>query len=572
MRRISLLLLLVAAAVPSYGAEQWLRLATPNFEIYTSAGEKKGRAAILHFEQMRDFFLKASPVKNLSDVPVRLIDFGSDAEYRTYGINSASVAYYVPGAARDFIVMDEARLSDFGVATHEYFHLVVRHSGMRLPVWLNEGWADVYSSLRPMKGEAAIGDLIPGRVAELTNSKWLDFDTLTSVTQSSPIYNETDRVGIFYAESWALAHMLYLSPEYAPNFGKFVTALSQGKTNDEAFRVAWGKTGEQVFADLESYFKRKRLVGRIYETRLTKEQLEPVAEPVSEFDARVALAELLSATHRREDAREAFRKLEAEQPGNPGVARLLGYLALQDQDWASAIRYFEEAFTAGETDARMCYALGIMERDAKGKPQLVLAALERAIKSRPGYTDAEINLGVTKIMQRDFAGGIAALVTIPSVTPAAAPLVYCNLTYAHIETGELGAARQDLETCRKYAKTDADTARANQLARSIEALSKPAAGVKPGEKRRAVAGTVQSLECSSGTSGPARLHVLAGAEQVMLDLPEPAAVEITRGAATAPDAAFELRCGPLKPVPVVVEYAPPLSGSGSQGILRRLEF
>src|SRR5580692_4168888 len=101
MRRVFLLSrlfsMLVALSIPSFAAEQWLRMTTPNFEIYTSAGDKKGRAAILHFEQVRDFFLKASPVKNLSDVPVRLIDFGSDAEYRTYGINSASVAYFVGG-------------------------------------------------------------------------------------------------------------------------------------------------------------------------------------------------------------------------------------------------------------------------------------------------------------------------------------------------------------------------------------------------------------------------------------------------------------------------------------------
>ena len=101
--RRTVLFLLVAASIPSFAAEQWLRITSPDFELYTSAGEKKGRAALLHFEQVRDFFLKASPVKNLSDVPVRLIDFGSDAEYRSYGVTAASVAYYVPGAARDFI-------------------------------------------------------------------------------------------------------------------------------------------------------------------------------------------------------------------------------------------------------------------------------------------------------------------------------------------------------------------------------------------------------------------------------------------------------------------------------------
>ena len=82
-------------------------------------------------------------------------------------------------------------------------------------------------------------------------------------SRSSPIYNEEARrrAGIFHrAESWAFAHMLYLSPEYADNFGKFVTALSRGKRNTEPVlcRIAWGKTGDQVMSDLESYAKRKR--------------------------------------------------------------------------------------------------------------------------------------------------------------------------------------------------------------------------------------------------------------------------------------------------------------------------
>jgi tetratricopeptide (TPR) repeat protein len=568
MRRVVLLLL--AAALPSLAADQWLRITTPDFELYTSAGEKKGRAVILHFERVREFFLKASPVRNLSDVPVRLIEFGSDEEYRRYAVTSAAVAYYLPGAARDFIVMDEEKMRDLGTATHEYTHLIVRHSGLRLPVWLNEGWAEVYSSLRPLKNEAAIGDLIPGRMAELNREKWLDFETLTSVTQSSPIYRESDRIGIFYAESWALAHMLYLAPEYAEGFGKFVTALNQGRNSDEACRLTWGKSGAQVFEDLRKYFDRKKLVGRIYETRLDKAQAEPVVVPLGDFDASLGLAELLAAAGKVQEAKQAFDRLEAEQPGNPAVARSLGFLAVQNKDLAGALRYFEQAFERGETDARMCFALAMMERDARQKPDLIVAALERAVKSRPGYTEAEMNLGLMKIARRDYPGGIAALMGIDKVTPEQAPLVFCNLAYARVETGELEAARSDLGTCRKWAKTSAEVSRATELGRMIDARSKPAAGVQAGEKTRRVTGTARSLECTSGDGGPARLHIVNGPSELMFDVPEAAAVEVIR--TQAGDAGFAMRCGPLKPIPLTVEFAAPLGPTASVGIARRVEF
>ena len=105
-----------------------------------------------------------------------------------------------------------------------------------------------------------MGDLLPGRMQELGQDQWLDFDSLTSVDQQSPIYNESSRVGIFYAESWALTHMLYLSPDYQDNFGKFVLALNSGKSKTAtgvADRIR--ANARLIFADLRSYFDRKKI-------------------------------------------------------------------------------------------------------------------------------------------------------------------------------------------------------------------------------------------------------------------------------------------------------------------------
>ena len=559
--------LLIAAALPSLAAEQWLRLTTANFELYTSSGEKKGRAAIQHFEQVREFFLKASPVRNLSDVPVRIVEFGSDEEYRRYAINAGAIAFYIPGAARDFIAIDEPATEDFGVATHEYTHLIVRHSGLRIPVWLHEGWAEVYSTLKPLKGEAAIGDLIPGRMASLNKDLWLDFATLAAVTPSSPIYNERDRAGIFYAESWALAHMLYLAPDYADNFGKFVAALNQGKSSDEACRIAWGKSGDQVLDDLRGYFKRKKLVGRVYQTSLTKEQLEPVVEPVSDFDSRLILAELAAAVGKRAEARQTLEALEKERPGVPAVARVLGYVALHDQDTAAARQYYELAFERGETDARMCFALAVLERSAGQKPELVVAALERSLKSRPDYPAASILLGEARIAQRNFPAAIATFLSIPKVTPEQASDVYCGLSYAFLEHGELDRARANLDTCRKWAKTEEESGRINQMGKLIEARSFPSAAVRQGEERRRVAGLAQSLLCPAPGAGTARLQVTSSAGTLLFDVP-PGALEVARTGSGA----AELKCGQLASFPLTVEYVPASGASGNAGIARRIEF
>src|SRR5271169_6832185 len=110
------LICLIAVAVPSLSAEPWLRLTTPDFELYTSAGEKKGRETILHFEQVRAFFLKASPVKKTSEFPVRIIQFGTEKEFSRYSVNQIAAAYYTGTPARDYIVMSEAANSNAPVA------------------------------------------------------------------------------------------------------------------------------------------------------------------------------------------------------------------------------------------------------------------------------------------------------------------------------------------------------------------------------------------------------------------------------------------------------------------------
>jgi hypothetical protein len=234
--------ILVLAGAPAFAADQWLRLTTPEFELFAPAGEKQARETARRFEQVRDFFLQASPLRNLGDSPLRIFQFETENQYARVRPNGQVVAYFVATPATDYIVMGDGAQTSFAPAIHEYMHLIVRHSGLKIPTWLNEGWAEVFSTLRPAGKGVAVGDLIPDRMKSLTSEDWLDFNSLTSVTQASPIYNENARTGVFYAESWALAHMLFLSPDYKENFGKFVTALNSGKDTAEALRIAWERT------------------------------------------------------------------------------------------------------------------------------------------------------------------------------------------------------------------------------------------------------------------------------------------------------------------------------------------
>ena len=86
-------------------AEQWLKLQSSHFELYSTAGEKKGREAVLYFEQVRDFFQRTRGMsKTMPDTPVRIIAFRYDKQFEPYRFNTAANAFYLKGYDHHYIL------------------------------------------------------------------------------------------------------------------------------------------------------------------------------------------------------------------------------------------------------------------------------------------------------------------------------------------------------------------------------------------------------------------------------------------------------------------------------------
>src|SRR5262249_14191709 len=144
-----------------------------NFEMYTTAGERSARDTVRFFEQIHSFFAQTMPAALEKPLPVRIVAFNSAKEYEPYNINEFAIAYYHGTADCDYIVMSHTGAETFPIAVHEYVHLVVRHANMRLPPWLNEGIAELYSTLRPMGDKILVGSLVAGRHRALLSDKWI---------------------------------------------------------------------------------------------------------------------------------------------------------------------------------------------------------------------------------------------------------------------------------------------------------------------------------------------------------------------------------------------------------------
>jgi Flp pilus assembly protein TadD len=545
--------------------ERWERIGTPDLELYTDAGNTAARDALNHLQQVREFFLKASPLPLLDQFPVRVVLFKTEEQFAPYKTSEGERAFFMNSPKRDYIVMTDSP-GEYRFAIHEYMHLIVRHSGLRLPLWLNEGWAEVYSTLKPVSGGVAVGDLVDIRMKPLETGQWLDIDTLTTIDPQSPTYKGKGPIDMFYAESWALAHMLFLAPDYTDNFPKFLGAIHRGRNFAESCQAAFGKTPAEVYEDLRKYFDRKKMYGKVFAAPLGKKSALPEASKVDQFDLRLVLADLLAATNHRLEAKETYTELSQAEPNRYEVPESLGYLAFIEKDLNAALREFERAFASGDADPRMCLQLAVLQEASAQPLATIMASLERALQSKPDYADAILQMGLVRIAAGEYQSGVATLMKVSQIRPQQASQVYSALAYGYLRLGDLARARKDAETARQYTSDANQTKRLEAMLALIDARAASPLGPKPGEKTERVEGSLQRVDCT-----PAGNHMVLtiGNRVLRFDLPDIKAVEFVQKGKTP----LKIACGPLKPVWITVEFATAsVVDKATDGVVRRLEF
>jgi len=279
-------------------AEQWTIVESPHFELYTSGDAKAARETIVFFEQVHDLFASWNAKEQAAAPRVKIIVFQDEAEYRRYQPNQLAAAFFLSGVAGDFIVTRSLNRDTYPVAVHEYVHLVVKRSGLRITTAMNEGLAEFYSTLKVTKAGIEIGTPPVARLLALRYSTLIPLDVLFSVSTRSPIYRDRAQVDAFYAESWALTHMLLLSPEYRDKTTSYARDMQAGDPVAALERIT-GKTSAQILADLHHYVHRDRFVTALLDGTWEEHRVLPEARPATALESSAALTGLLESEGRR---------------------------------------------------------------------------------------------------------------------------------------------------------------------------------------------------------------------------------------------------------------------------------
>lgn len=561
----------------------WRLARTAHFEVYSEASGESARTAVHWLERLWAFF-EQSGLELKSGRVVRVIEFGSAKSYAAYRLSATSDAFYLGTDARDYIVVATGNGSEATIAAHEYTHAQLRASGLKLPLWAGEGLADLFSTVRISDPECYLGGALPGRVQLLRQNTWMPLRDLLGVKSDAHLQSSRATAAIFYAQSWVLVQMLALSKEYAPGFHDLLSKLDSGVPAAAALQAVYGKTLDQVTADLrasvdEQRFERIRMPG----VAAAQSSIEERTVARSESDA--VLAELLMASGRLDRAESLYRDIVEHEPENAGAWAALGSIAMRRGDATLARTEWKRAIEYGIADAKLCLRYAEVADDAGIAEDEIRPVLERAVKLEAQFDDAHYKLALLESNSGRYAAAVRELRAMREISPERAYAYWSILSYALNELDQREEAKRAASKALEFAHTPDEREHATELAYMADTdfavqFARDATGrlqlvttrvphgvaernpfIEPGDRMQRSEGRLKAVNCGAGKA--TGVVVETGNGMLQLSIADASKIQMRNAPAL-------FACGEQNPRTVVVDYA--ASSTGAPGLVRGIEF
>ena len=422
---VAALILAIVAAIPRAADRPWTEIRGADVIVFGQQSPRTLRDVAVQIEQFRAVVGQLiAGARQPQSLPTEVYLFDTERAMRDYvplyqGRPAALTGYCHCGAPDEISVI-VAALSQYRESTsiiyHEYTHLLMRNALRDVPVWLNEGLAEYFSTfnLRSNGREAEIGAPIPNHVAAL-HDDFIPLPRLLAVNRTSPLYNERTRKTIFYAEAWALTHYLLIGrPGGSETLNAFLSEYANGADSGPALEKATGLSLSAIERELRGYVSRPLTLAVATDFGPAMTRTLALAERVAtdaptaartlapaERDAR--LGEIQLRIGREEDATKRIEAAAAAGQSNAQAQLVLARLRLRQQRNADAMLLVTKAATLAPDDfaAQYLYALTLLRGDGDhsdaswptDRARAAREALLRAVRIRPGSAAAQAWLG-----------------------------------------------------------------------------------------------------------------------------------------------------------------------------------
>jgi tetratricopeptide (TPR) repeat protein len=459
--------------------DTWTSIQSKNFFLVGNGNEKDIKQVAVRLEQFRDVFTRLFPkVKFATPVPTTVVVFKSDSSFKPFKPGPNIAGYFQPGPDVNYISLTTELQGDqnpYNVIFHEYTHLLVNNTLENAPVWFNEGLAEYYSSFSISDDQKfVLGDPIANHVFLLRESKMLPLRTLFQVDHKSPHYNERNKQSIFYAQSWALMHLLLVGKAgRADQLAKFIDMVSRNVAVEQAFQESFQMPIETMEKELREYVRQSRynIVRGHFERKLQTDTGMQSA-PLSEADAQAYLGDLLLHSN-RQDCEVYLKKALSLDPNSVVANSAMGMAKLRDGKSNEALSHLERAVTSNSQNYLVHYYYALaLSGVGSGQPVSGLAPdvaskirqhLLKSIELRPDYPTSYQLLGFVSLVTGNNLDEAKTLVSRAiQVAPGRSELLFI-LGQLYLRSGDYKQARQLLEKAAKSTTED-------ELRQSAEAM------------------------------------------------------------------------------------------------------
>lgn len=480
---------------PAAAKETWTGVKSNHFFLTGNAGEKDIRKVAAKLEQFREVFSRIFPRANLnSPVPIKVIVFKDRKSYLPFmpvyqGKVSEVAGYFQSGPDVNYITLtaELGQESPFSTIFHEYVHSLTNDNTFRAPPWFSEGLAELYSTFDVTDGEKKVwlGKPISHHVYLLRENKFLPLQRLFAVDHGSPEYNERDKKGVFYAQSWALVHFLMLgnNSQRQPQFVKYLEMLAKGLPVDESFKQAFQTDYATMEKELKNYIGRNTYPVQIF-TFGEKLQFDATTEsaPITEAEWNYHLGDLVLHLNRTDC--EQYLKKAIQLDTNLAVAHAsLGIAQMRGQRFAEAKQSLERAVATGSQNhmVHYYYAFALSREGMDGNnvvreyapevAQKMREHLKKAIAISPGFPESYNLLAFVNMVTGEELDESANLLRRAiSLSPSRHEFVFM-LAQIQMRQQQYDEARKMLEPVAKNAPDPQLRQRAQSLLDSINSIT-----------------------------------------------------------------------------------------------------
>ncbi|MGE3402386.1 MAG: tetratricopeptide repeat protein [Vicinamibacterales bacterium] len=215
---------------------------------------------------------------------------------------------------------------------HEYAHFATHVSYSNPPPWLDEGLSELWTNSDVSADRIELGRPVDKHLDTLRSAKtWIPIAELTSAV-ALPEARDTDRVELFYAEAWALAHYL---------------AIEKGLG-------VWGLPAEPTAAVLPTDEELRQYVAsnRLRTLEMAIDEPPAACQPgevrqLSEAETLLAKARMLADGDRPDAALPMLRELLEQEPRNLDALETLAYVHFRGNRPGDAAAAFDRVIAGG---------------------------------------------------------------------------------------------------------------------------------------------------------------------------------------------------------------------------------